>query len=65
MWIMKHRLLWICLLAVAAVLSWNVYVSALNARARQRSTTFPKILSGADLAFRAEGREGDAVRANW
>jgi hypothetical protein len=61
MTILKNRLLWICLLVVAAVLSWNVYVSALNARARQRPTGGPLVLSGADVGFRVEGQKGDAV----
>ena len=61
MTILRDRLLWICLLVVAAVVSWNVYVSALYARARQRPAAFPLVLSGADVGFRVEGQKGDAV----
>jgi hypothetical protein len=62
MTIPKERLLWTCLLAVAAVLSWNVYVGAINAKARQAADpAAPLVLSGADVGFRVEGRKGKAV----
>jgi hypothetical protein len=61
MTILKNRLLWIFLLVVAAVVPWNVYVSPLTARTRQRPTEVPLVLSGADLGFRVEGQKGDAV----
>ena len=59
--ILKNRLLWTCLLAVAAVLSWNVYVGAINAKARQEANPSPVVLSGADIGFRVEGHKEKSV----
>jgi hypothetical protein len=62
MTILKSRVLWTCLLAVAAVLSWNVYVGAVYAKARQQaSPSAPLVLSGADVGFRVERLKGKSA----
>jgi hypothetical protein len=61
MMILRSRLLWTCLVAVAAVLSWNVYVGSVFAKARQAANPPGLVLSGPDIGFRVEAQKGKSV----
>ncbi len=58
--IMRNRPLWTCLIAVAAVLSWNTYLSVSQDDARALDDGY-MVLSGSDIRFRVEGKKGDAI----
>ena len=61
MTILRNRTLWVVLLAVSAVVTWNIYVTTVRGDAQGRQGTDPMVLSGSDIGFRVEGHKGEAV----